>query len=481
MALGRVNTGGGGTGGSLVVTAPAGVVATCEKDGRTYTRTVKEDGTATFNGLKSGVWTVTITKAGELPSSQEVRVTADYTVTLAFFSSLVTVVYPAGSTCTCTDGDIVLRATDTSGRYTFNIQRVGTWTISCTDGKQVATQNVSITATGQSKSVTLTYFSAAIKVMYPAGSTCTCTKDSTVLTATNTSGSYTFTVHEAGTYTVKATDGTQSKSVAVTITSNGESKSIVLTYRITPEFTYSGTYKIVNDSDVEISADAFATYVGNWKVRFLTSGTFNIVNMHGFAGKIDVFCVGGGGGSSNSAGTNSGTGGGGGGYTNTSKNVSVSANTIYAIAVGAGGAAAASGGGTSAFGLTANGGHNGSGRRGGAGGSGGGGGGYGGGGHSGGSDGAKGNGGGDNPGGAGQGTTTREFGIPTGTLYAGGGGGGGGGDNDGNVFGGGSGGAGGGGGANYGGASNTGGGGGGKHYSGGTAGGSGIVIIRNAR
>lgn len=249
-----------------------------------------------------------------------------------------------------------------------------------------------------------------------------------------------------------------------------------------------GTYQVLDDGD------------GNWRIKFLSSGTFTPLK----AMTIDAFMVGGGGGGGH--GENTGrfmASGGGGGLTITTKNISLLANKSYTMYVGAGGNANADGGSTniqsydgsvltlciggkagafvndfanpSASGVIA---------EGGAGGSGGG---------SAGVDfstqslaaasagGNDGNAGetfnGVITGGAGQGRTTREFGEPDGALYAGGGGavalyssafiskagtGGGG--------------------HNVEATDNTGGGGGGSWNSNITSrGGSGIIIIRNTR
>lgn len=240
-----------------------------------------------------------------------------------------------------------------------------------------------------------------------------------------------------------------------------------------PEFTYTGTYELVDDDDNPINMTDT-----NWKIRFLTSGTLNFTDLKSAGAGIDVFCVGGGGGGgyTDNQSYNDG-GGGGGGYTKTGS-ANPAEDTDYEIVVGAGGGWRSSGGKSSAFGVEANGG-SGAGYSGGAGGSGGGGAGggesYG----TGGSDGSNGADGGQSKGGAGQGTTTREFGEETGTLYAGGGGGS-------TGYGSSSGGEGGGGNGKLGssnptsGAVNTGGGGGGGYQSG-SNGGSGIVIIRNKR
>ena len=228
------------------------------------------------------------------------------------------------------------------------------------------------------------------------------------------------------------------------------------------KFKYTGSYEYIDDGG------------GNWRIKFLTSGVFtplrDIV--------IDAFLVGGGGGSPImiSGGWSSGAGGG---YTRTDKGISLTANAEYPIIVGAGGVGT-SGNDTSAFGNVASGGKNGNSNRnnvidGGNGGSGGGqlkgdta--------YDGGSDGS--NGGRSilsQHGGVGQGTTTREFGEETGTLYAGGGGA----YNSRSIFG-----KGGLGGDADGGTSamdNTGGGAGGADNDSVTSGGSGIVVIRNTR
>lgn len=74
------------------------------------------------------------------------------------FSASISVTYPAGSTLTCTDGETTLTATTTTGSYTFDIPNSGTWTVRAVSGSNNASQTVSITYSGQSASVELTYF-----------------------------------------------------------------------------------------------------------------------------------------------------------------------------------------------------------------------------------------------------------------------------------------------------------------------------------
>lgn len=319
-----------------------------------------------------------------------------------------------------------------------------------------------------------------LTVTAPANVTVTITKDGKTKTKNSgTSGVVVFKGLASGTWTVTITGDGKTAQKNVVITTD---YSTAISFNTIPEFTYTGDYEIVNDSDEPITVSQ-----GNWKIRFLTSGTLTFTNLNGAEGGIDVFLVGGGA-------SGGGRGGGGGGYTKTQKSVSVKVGIEYPIIVGAGGLAPTTsnrvppnaGGATSAFGLTANGGDTSTnGDYPSSGGSGGGSGKVGGAGYSGGSDGSS---GGGDDGGSGQGTTTREFGESTGKLYAGGGGGGAVTTNETSSGGAGGGGDGGGVGADprpKNGDANTGGGGGGlgNIYSSATyaSGGSGIVIIRNAR
>lgn len=216
-------------------------------------------------------------------------------------------------------------------------------------------------------------------------------------------GEYWLTGLANGTYYIKATKGSDEATTSYTISEYGVYR-ISLAYRPIPEFTYSGTCEVVEDDDTIISD--IANYKGNWKIRFLTSGTLSFSNLYGAKDGIDVFLVGGGGGGASSGAIKAGAGGG---YTTTST-ATVSVGPDYTIEVGAGGARGSGGNATTAFGLTANGGSVG-GNNGGAGGSGGGGR-Y----RVGGSDGASGSGTSEYLAGAGQGSTTREFGGYTNTV-----------------------------------------------------------------
>lgn len=325
-----------------------------------------------------------------------------------------------------------------------------------------------------------------LMVTAPAGVTVTVSKDGKTKTKTAwADGLAVFKGLKSGQWTLTITDGEQTATKTVEITTD---YSTVMSFNQIPSFDYSGDCEIVNDADEPITVSQ-----DNWKIRFLTSGTLTFTCLNGAADGIDVFVVGGGGGGGSGK-EYFGGGGGGGGYVQMAQAVSVEVGTSYDITVGAGGVANKDGGNTEAFNVTAIGGKKGHISDDGSGdiadgGNGGSGGGQGSvaerdDGKSGGSNGSKGYG---TYGGKGGGSTTGEFGASSNTLYAGGGGGGGGtyhGTNSGSG-GGGSGGGGAGGNTNtkaWSGTQNSGGGGGGGFADrSGASGGSGIVIIRNAR
>lgn len=263
---------------------------------------------------------------------------------------------------------------------------------------------------------------STIIVSIDTGSTVAAYSDSSYQTLVKTAsekstGEYWLTGLDNGTYYLKATKGSDVSTMPYTISEYGVYR-ISMAYRTIPDFSYSGTYEVVEDDDTPI-ADVAHYNDANWKIRFLTSGTLNFTNLYGARNGIDVFLVGAGG-SKPQGGDYKG--GAGGGYTLTHTAVTVAAGENYAVTIGE---PTATNGGSSQFGnlTAASGGHAPSNTTGGAGGSGGGGG------RS--ANGTAGAGGSDGSngtsaagaGGAGQGTTTREFGEVGETLYGGGGGG----------------------------------------------------------
>lgn len=159
--IGRVNTG-GGSGCILTITAVASETVTISKNGKSKSKTTDSKGIAVFRGLDTGKWTIVIVRGGA-PITRVVTVTADYHVAIPLFAATINITYPAGSTCTCSDGTTTLSAPDTSGTWVCTVPNAGTWTVSSTDGDTSKSADVVITTDGQTESVTLLYITYLFK------------------------------------------------------------------------------------------------------------------------------------------------------------------------------------------------------------------------------------------------------------------------------------------------------------------------------
>lgn len=123
------------------------------------------------------------------------------------------------------------------GSAVFKGLATGTWTVKLSNGTQTSTKTITITS---DYSTSIAYFSATIKVTYPAKSKCIIKNSSGTQVASNTNTgtsakTWTATVNAKGTYTVTATatDGSgKTKSTTVSITADGQSASVTLTYEL---------------------------------------------------------------------------------------------------------------------------------------------------------------------------------------------------------------------------------------------------------
>lgn len=127
---------------------------------------------------------------------------------------------------------------------------------------------------------------ASIVVTYPAGSTCTCTLGSKVLTAKDTSGKWIFGLPSTGNWVIKAVSGSKSKSKAVEITAEGQVKNVTLMFEailwkagadqntsMTGGFAANDTnYVKIGNSTVTITGEC--TYFGEGSHAWSMSGNF---------------------------------------------------------------------------------------------------------------------------------------------------------------------------------------------------------------
>ena len=153
---------GGGGGSRIVMTFDSDFIGqtwTLKGGDETYTGTVDSSKTATVSVLGiNTAYTLSAALSGTTYTT-EVTTKAYYTalaVTLEKFQSTITVTVDSGSTVTATLGSTVLTKTST-GTAVFVVGKAGTWAIKATKGDQTAEGTVSITASGQSKALTLSY------------------------------------------------------------------------------------------------------------------------------------------------------------------------------------------------------------------------------------------------------------------------------------------------------------------------------------
>lgn len=72
------------------------------------------------------------------------------------------VVYDAGATVTCTDGNKTYRAKDTSGLYVFPVPYAATWIVTATDGTSTRSESVVITSLWQDVVVTISFWDGTL-------------------------------------------------------------------------------------------------------------------------------------------------------------------------------------------------------------------------------------------------------------------------------------------------------------------------------
>ena len=249
----------GGTGGTLTVTAPANVTVTVSKDGKTKTKNSGTSGVVVFKGLKSGTWTVTITGDGKT-AQKNVVVTTDYSTAIAFFAATINITYPAGSTCTCSDGTTTLSAPDTSGTWACIVPNAGTWTVTSTSGTETDSKAVTITTDGQSTSVELSYALFLFKPNAPSdiiagewempgNSTVTAEAELTVKSVNNYNGDRTISARTKG-----QIDLTEYSTLQATCKASGGSNTKLEVYSVSPAVASVAIGTDLTTVTVDISA-----------------------------------------------------------------------------------------------------------------------------------------------------------------------------------------------------------------------------------
>lgn len=180
----------------------------------------------------------------------------------------LTVTAPANVTVTVSkDGKSKIKNSGTSGVVVFKGLASGTWKVTITGDGKTAQKNVVVTT---DYSTVIAFFAATINITYPTGSTCTCSDGTTTLSAPDTSGTWACIVPNAGTWTVTSTSGTETDSKAVTITTDGQSTSVELSYALflfkpnAPSDIIAGEWEMPGNSTVTAEAELTVKSVNNF-------------------------------------------------------------------------------------------------------------------------------------------------------------------------------------------------------------------------
>lgn len=141
---------------------------------------------------------------------------------------ILTITAVASETVTISkNGKSKSKTADSKGVAVFRGLDTGKWTITIVRGGVPITRVVAVTA---DYSVAIPLFAATINITYPSGSTCTCSDGTTTLSAPDTSGTWACIVPNAGTWTAAATDGVENTSESVSITTDGQTVAVELSY-----------------------------------------------------------------------------------------------------------------------------------------------------------------------------------------------------------------------------------------------------------
>lgn len=217
-----------------------------------------------FPYSSQGVYNLSSNEANRASSSPEdgekVTVTINIDDTSAFNGVTVTCVDETDSSYTAST---MLTPTNRTASFVVPIGHTYHVEYGAEDGyskPEDTASKVSVAGAETSYEATYYYFTATIDVEYPEGATCTCSCGGTVYTAPTTTGSYQFKVHAIGTWTIRAVDGDESESTTVTITSDGQSESVELSfvkiYGISRDITSTSPAWARTDMAVGLTASA---------------------------------------------------------------------------------------------------------------------------------------------------------------------------------------------------------------------------------
>ena len=192
---------------------------------------------------------------------------------------LIVVTVADGATVTATCEETKITKVSENGTAQIEVNKFGTWTIYAEKDAQKSNAKT-LVINRDIKEETLTFFSATITVTVEAGSQVTVSKDGFSKTIEAVDGTASITVPSAGSYTVKATlNDIPSNTETVSISSNGESKSVQLKYITLTVACPAGSSVSVIKGDFTYTATAtsgtasfYLPETGEWNVSINLSG-----------------------------------------------------------------------------------------------------------------------------------------------------------------------------------------------------------------
>lgn len=204
----------------------------------------------------------------------------------------LTVTAPEGATVTVAKDGKTKSKTAVSQKAVFRGLETGTWTVTITDGTDTVSKTVEITADYEKE---LTFFTATLQIIYPEGLTCTATDGTTVLTAPDTSGTWTYTVEHPGTWT--ATAGIWSGEAA--LTEKGQQASLHLARWIVKDGTLTeiglSNLLISNRSLTPTQEDGYVQIhntLNNQAAGLLSGSKQDLTGVSRIAADVEVLTVG---------------------------------------------------------------------------------------------------------------------------------------------------------------------------------------------
>lgn len=189
----------------------------------------------------------------------------------------LTITAPSGSSLTITNGTTTITGEATSGIFTAEIPKLGTWTITATLNSKTTTDTVSITELGREYEVELEFFSATLSITTDSGAEVYLDG---VSKGVATSGTLSITITKSGTYTVSSkVNGISSEEQTATFTTDEEVISKTLNFRKISLTAPSGSSITLTDGDTTYTDTSAGTAIvyyipnnGTWTATATLSG-----------------------------------------------------------------------------------------------------------------------------------------------------------------------------------------------------------------